>query len=72
MDITLNKPRSVQQIEISPDYKMASDGWFHEIKFVEKKTGKIKSTHCVIENDLENWIRGFVSEGWIVEFQHIK
>ena len=71
MDITLTKPKAKQRIEISPDYKMDPNGWFHQIKFVEKKTGKIRSTHCVIEKDLDNWIRGFVSEGWIVELQSI-
>lgn len=72
MEVTLNKPKAKQKIEISPDYKMDPDGWFHDIKFIEKKTGKLSSTHCVIEKDLDRWIQGFISEGWIVEFDHIK
>lgn len=65
----LSKPRSKQKIEVESDYSMDPDGWFKKISFIEKKTGKVSSTHCVIEKDLDRWIQGFVSEGWVIEFQ---
>jgi hypothetical protein len=50
---------------------MDKDGWFLKINFIEKSSSAIASTHCVIEKDIHNWIRGFVTEGWIVESEQI-
>ena len=67
----LNKPKAKQRIEISVDSSMDKDGWFLKINFIEKSSSAIASTHCVIEKDIHNWIRGFVTEGWIVESEQI-
>jgi hypothetical protein len=64
---SLNKPRSRQKIEIYVDEKMDPDGWFFEIRYVEKKTNKTAHAHCVIKKDLESWVRSLQNEGWIIE-----
>ena len=46
---------------------MDSDGWFFEIRYIEKKTNKTAHAHCVIKKDLESWLRSLQSEGWIME-----
>lgn len=71
MNTILNKPKAKQRIEISVDYTMDRDGWFLKVNFIEKKTEKVTSSHCVIEKDIDNWIRGFISEGWIIESEQI-
>ena len=63
----LNKPKSRQKIEIYVDEKMDQDGWFFEIRYVEKKTNKTAHAHCVIKKDLESWVRSLQNEGWIIE-----
>lgn len=63
----LSKSKSRQKIEVSVDESMGSDGWFFEIKYVEKKTNKTANSHCVIKKDLESWLRSLQSEGWIIE-----
>ena len=65
--IILNKLKGKQRIEITVDYSMDPDGWFQKISFIEKKTEKVISTHCVIKKDLDRWILGFQIEGWIIE-----
>jgi hypothetical protein len=63
----LTKPKARQIIEVSIDVTMDPDGWFYEIKYIEKKTNKTSRTHCVIKKDLESWLRSLQSEGWIIE-----
>lgn len=60
-----NKPKARHRIEIWIDYEMDPDGWFIEIKYIEKKTDKLAHKHCVILKDLPNWIRSLTNEGWI-------
>ena len=62
-----NKPKSRQKIEISVDREMDPDGWFLRINYIEIKTSKVTSTHCVILKDIENWIRSIKKDGWIDE-----
>lgn len=64
--IILNKPRAKQRIEIEEDLSMDPDGWFFKISFIENKTNKLVSDHCVIQKDLDRWIAGFESEGWSI------
>jgi hypothetical protein len=63
----LTKPKSRQTIEVFIDKSMDPDGWFYEIKYIEKKTNKTAHAHCVIKKDLESWLRSLQSEGWIME-----
>ena len=67
MNKILNKPKAKQRIEISVDYTMDRDGWFLKVSYIEKKTENVISTHCVILKDIDNWIRGFQSDGWVIE-----
>lgn len=64
---TYNRPKARYRIEIYVDTKMDPDGWFMDIQYIEKKTGKIAHAHCVIKKDLDSWIRSLESEGWILE-----
>lgn len=63
----LTKPKARQTIEVFVDKSMDLDGWFFEIRYVEKKTNKKAHAHCVIKKDLESWLRSLQSEGWIME-----
>ena len=63
----LTKPKARQTIEVFVDKSMDVDGWFFEIRYVEKKTNKTAHAHCVIKKDLEFWLRSLQSEGWIME-----
>lgn len=63
---TYKKPRSRQRIEIHEDLSMDPDGWFLDFRYIENKTNKIAHSHCVIRKDLENWIQGIQSQGWIL------
>lgn len=63
----LTKPKARQSIEVFVDKSMDADGWFFEIRYVEKKTNKTAHAHCVIKKDLEFWLRSLQSEGWIME-----
>ncbi len=66
MEITiLKKSRAKSRIEISVDLSMDPDGWFYNISYIENKTNKVMHAHCVIEKDLDRWISGLCSEGWI-------
>jgi hypothetical protein len=60
-----NKPRAKQRVEIWIDYNMDEDGWFLEVKYVEKKTQKVASRHCIIKKDLGTWTNQLKSSGWI-------
>jgi len=57
----LEKPKSRQRIEVIPD---ATDNWFIDITWIEKKTGKIVRTSCIIRKDLDVWMRSLRGEGW--------
>jgi len=57
----LEKPKSRRRIEVIPD---ATDNWFIDIIWIEKKTGKIVRTSCIIRKDLDIWMRSLQSEGW--------
>lgn len=63
----LTKPKARQTIEVFVDKSMDDDGWFFEIRYIEKKTNKTAHAHCVIKKDLESWLRSLQSEGWIME-----
>ena len=67
MNTILNKPKAKQRIEILVDYTMDRDGWFLKVNFIEKKTEKVTSSQCVILKDIDNWIRGFQRDGWVIE-----
>jgi hypothetical protein len=62
-----NKPRARQRIEIFVDLSMDKDGWFYDVRYIEKKSGKLAHSHCVIKKDIENWIQSFKNEGWNLE-----
>ena len=63
----LTKPKARQTIEVFVDKSMDSDGWFFEIRYIEKKTNKTAHAHCVIKKDLESGLRSLQSEGWIMQ-----
>ena len=67
-----NKPRSRQKIEISVDREMDPDGWFLRINYIEIKTNKVISSHCIILKDLENWLRTIKKDGWLDESENRK
>ena len=68
--IILRKPRSAQRVEISPDLSMDPDGWFLNVNYIENKTNKLKSTTCIIEKDLPQWIGSLERNGWIIETEN--
>jgi hypothetical protein len=63
----LNKPKSKQRVEILVDYDMDPDGWFLEVKYIEKKSGNVAHKHCIILKDLDNWLSMLSKEGWLNE-----
>lgn len=63
----LQKSKAKQRIEISLDLSMDPDGWFIKIDYIEKKTNKLKSTHCIIEKDLPHKLDILQRDGWIME-----
>ena len=63
----LNKPKARQRIEICVDYQMDPDGWFLDVQYIEKKTGKLAHKHCIIQKDLNTWLSSLKNEGWILE-----
>ena len=67
-----NKPSSRQKIEISVDREMDPDGWFLRINYIEIKTNKVISSHCIILKDLENWLRTIKKDGWLDESENRK
>ena len=67
MEYLLDKSKSRQRIEIIPDVK---DDWFLNVNWVEKKTGKIVHTSCIIRKDLEGWVKYLQSKmggNWIIK-----
>lgn len=62
IELILEKPKSRQRIEVVPD---ANDDWFIDIKWVEKKSGKIARSSCIIRKDLESWISHLERQGWV-------
>jgi hypothetical protein len=64
MICSLSKNRSPYRIEIVEDLSMDSSGWFLEVRWIRKKTKKIKYTSCIIRKDLLDWISNLKSEGW--------
>lgn len=63
----LTKSRARQKIEISPDLKMDPTGWFININYIDKKTGIVKHTQCIIEKDLPTWLDFLKKLGWNIE-----
>lgn len=64
---SFDKPKSKQYIEIVADLAMDPDGWFLKVKYIEKKTNKIASSHCIILKDLDQWKNKLMREGWIIQ-----
>jgi hypothetical protein len=57
----LEKLKSRQRIEVISD---VSDNWLIDITWIEKKTGKIIRSSCIIRKDLETWMRSLQKDGW--------
>lgn len=63
----LNKKRALTSIIFEENLDMDKDDkWFIDIKRISNKTKKTDSVTTIIKCDLDNWLRKFTNEGWVI------
>jgi hypothetical protein len=62
----LEKKRARTSIIFDENLEMDSDGWFVDIKKVNKKDDKLKSLKTIIKKDIDTWLNSYISDGWYI------
>jgi hypothetical protein len=62
MLITLKKKYAKSNIVFETNTEMSDDGWFIDIKKINKKKSEICST--IIKKDVNLWLNSYTTKGW--------
>jgi len=62
--IKLKKKYAKSNIVFETNKEMSDDGWFIDVKKVNKKKTEICST--IIKKDLDLWVNSYLNKGWII------
>lgn len=62
-EILLKKPKARTSILFKPDKE---DDWFVNVIHFENKSGKETSRSLIIQKDVDQWLGGFLSRGWVI------